>query len=59
MLIVYGVGHNAAIAAVLLYEAVGLLVPVLGGGLAYLFLRREFGPMTTVRNTPRPAAQAG
>jgi uncharacterized membrane protein YbhN (UPF0104 family) len=57
MLIVYGVGHNAAIAAVLLYEAVGLLVPVIGGGLAYLFLRREFGPMTTVSNTSRPAAQ--
>jgi Lysylphosphatidylglycerol synthase TM region len=30
MLILYGVGRNAAIAAVLVYEAVGLLVPVLG-----------------------------
>ena len=35
MLMLYGVGRNAAIAAVLLYEAVGLLVPLIGGGLAY------------------------
>ncbi len=45
MLIVYGVGHNAAVAAVLMYEAVGLTVPLLGGGIAYVFLRRQFGPM--------------
>lgn len=45
MLIVYGVSRNAAIAAVLMYEAIGLLVPLLGGAVAYLFLRREFGPM--------------
>ena len=48
MLIVYGVGHNAAVAAVLLYEAVGLLVPLVGGGIAYLFLRRQFGPMQSL-----------
>jgi uncharacterized membrane protein YbhN (UPF0104 family) len=47
MLIVYGVGRNAAVAAVLLYEAIGLLVPLVGGGIAYLFLRREFGPLHT------------
>jgi drug/metabolite transporter (DMT)-like permease len=45
MLILYGVGRNSAIVAVLLYEAVGLIVPLIGGGFAYLFLRREFGPM--------------
>jgi uncharacterized membrane protein YbhN (UPF0104 family) len=50
MLILYGVGRNTAIAGVLLYEAVGLLVPLLGGGLAYLFLRREFGPMATAHD---------
>ncbi len=44
MLILYGVGHQAAVAAVLIYEAVGLLVPLTGGGVAYLILRREFGP---------------
>jgi uncharacterized membrane protein YbhN (UPF0104 family) len=56
MLIVYGVGRNAAIAAVLLYEAVGLLVPLIGGGLAYLFLRREFGPMKSAHDVElRPA----
>jgi uncharacterized membrane protein YbhN (UPF0104 family) len=47
MLVVYGVAHAPAIAAVLLYEAVGLLVPVAGGGVAYLLLRRRFGPMKT------------
>ena len=45
MLILYGVGHQAAVAAVLIYEAVGLLVPLTGGGIAYLILRREFGPL--------------
>jgi hypothetical protein len=33
----------------LIYEAVGLLVPLIGGAVAYLLLRREFGPMRTVR----------
>jgi hypothetical protein len=40
-LIVYGVARNAAVAAVVLYQAVGLLVPFAGGGLAYALLRRE------------------
>ena len=43
MLILYGVGHNAAIAAVLLHQAVGLLVPLIGGGIAYVILRHRFG----------------
>jgi uncharacterized membrane protein YbhN (UPF0104 family) len=47
MLLVYGVGHRAAVAAVLIYEAVGLLVPLTGGTVAYLILRREFGPLQT------------
>ncbi len=41
MLIVYGVGKNAAVAAVVLYEAVGMLVPLVGGAIAYLLVRRE------------------
>jgi hypothetical protein len=49
MLILYGTARNAALAAVLLYEAVGLLVPLAGGTVAYLLLRREFGPMPTVQ----------
>jgi hypothetical protein len=49
MLLLYGIGHGPAVAAVLIYEAVGLLVPLTGGAVAYLLLRREFGPMTTVR----------
>ncbi len=45
MLIVYGVGHNAAVAAVLLHQAIGLLVPLAGGAIAYTLLRRRVVPM--------------
>ncbi len=45
MLILYGVQHNAAVVAVLLYQAIGQLVPLIGGGIAYLFLRGKFGPI--------------
>lgn len=45
MLILYSVGHNAAIAAVLLHQAVGLLVPLAGGGISYAILRRRYGPI--------------
>jgi uncharacterized membrane protein YbhN (UPF0104 family) len=45
MLIVYGVGHNAAVAAVLLHQAIGLLVPLTGGGISYTVLRHRFGPL--------------
>jgi uncharacterized membrane protein YbhN (UPF0104 family) len=41
MFIVYGVARDTAVAAVLLYQAVGLLVPLIGGSIAYLLLRRE------------------
>ena len=43
MLILYGVGHNTAIAAVLLHQAIGLLVPLAGGGAAYAIIRRRLG----------------
>jgi uncharacterized membrane protein YbhN (UPF0104 family) len=59
MLILYGVGHSPAVAAVLIYGAVGLLVPLIGGSVAYLLLRREFGQAGTVRDTgdgPRASA---
>jgi uncharacterized membrane protein YbhN (UPF0104 family) len=42
MLIVFGVDQNDAVAAVVLYQAIGYVVPLAGGGIAYLFLRREF-----------------
>jgi uncharacterized membrane protein YbhN (UPF0104 family) len=54
MLIVFGVERNAAIAAVVLYQAIGFLVPLIGGGIAYLFLRREFGSMGE-ENSREPA----
>jgi uncharacterized membrane protein YbhN (UPF0104 family) len=45
MLILYGVDHNAAVVAVILYHAIGQLVPLIGGGIAYLLLRGKFGPI--------------
>lgn len=48
MLIVYGAHSNDAVAAVLVYEAVGLLVPLAGGTIAFLLLRR------TLPLVPRP-----
>jgi uncharacterized membrane protein YbhN (UPF0104 family) len=45
MLIVYGVHHNPAVAAVLLHQAIGLLVPLVGGAIAYLIIRRQLGPV--------------
>lgn len=42
MLIAFGVDSNAAVAAVVLYQAIGFIVPLVGGGIAYLYLRREF-----------------
>jgi uncharacterized membrane protein YbhN (UPF0104 family) len=50
MLIVFGVEHNQAVAAVVLYQAIGYLVPLIGGGIAYLFLRGEFGSMDSGRD---------
>jgi hypothetical protein len=54
MLILYGVGRQAAVAAVLLYSAVALLVPLVGGAIAYLILRREFGPIEPSRRGEAP-----
>lgn len=42
MLILYGVNTSDALAAVVLYQAIGFLVPLIGGGIAYLFLRGQF-----------------
>jgi uncharacterized membrane protein YbhN (UPF0104 family) len=54
MLIVYGVAHNDALAAVLLHQAIGLIVPVIGGGIAYVIIRRRLGPIKA-----SPASGAG
>jgi len=45
VLVLYGVDHNPAIAAVLLHQAIALLVPLAGGGISYAVLRRQFGAM--------------
>ena len=55
MLILFGVAHTPAIAAVLVYQAIGLLVPLVGGAIAYLFLRRRLGPLTAAEATAPPA----
>jgi uncharacterized membrane protein YbhN (UPF0104 family) len=52
MLILYGVERDTAVAAVVLYQAVGLLVPLAGGGIAYLLLRREL----RAARDPQPTA---
>ena len=61
MLIVYGVAHNTAIAAVLLHQAIGMLVPVTGGTIAYTILRHRLGPLkptaATEPATPQTSAQ--
>ncbi len=58
MLIVFGINHNEAVAAVVLYQAIGYLVPLIGGGIAYLFLRNEFGPMSSAEDDQEPTTSA-
>ena len=48
MLVLYGVPHNDALAAVIVYQAIGQLVPLLGGGIAWVFLRFTIGPLKQV-----------
>lgn len=45
MLIVYGVNANTAVAVVLLHQAIGLLVPLTGGVIAYAIIRHRLGPL--------------
>jgi hypothetical protein len=45
MLTVYSVHHDPAVAGVLLHQAIGLLVPLAGGTIAYLIIRRKLGPL--------------
>jgi uncharacterized membrane protein YbhN (UPF0104 family) len=40
MLILYGVSRNPAVVAVIIYQGISQLVPLVGGTVAYLFLRR-------------------
>lgn len=56
MLVVFGINHNEAVAAVVLYQAIGYLVPLIGGGIAYLFLRREFGSVDEEPDDEAPGA---
>ena len=58
MLIVYGVAGHAALAAVLLHQAIGLMVPLIGGAIAYAILRRRFGPIRLGATSDPVAPQA-
>ena len=49
--IVYGVHRDTAVAAVLIYQAVGLLVPLIGGGVAYALIRRDLAANVTTAVT--------
>jgi len=55
-----GVGHNTAIGVVLRHEAIGLLVPLTGGAIAHVILRRRFPSVATLQATDRiePRARA-
>jgi hypothetical protein len=59
MLIVYGVPHGPAIAAVLLHQAIGLIVPVIGGAIAYTILRRRLGPIRPTAASDPVTPQTG
>jgi uncharacterized membrane protein YbhN (UPF0104 family) len=59
MLIVYGVAHDAALAAVLLHQAIGLLVPVIGGAIAYAIIRRRVGRLRVGDANAHVTSQTG
>ncbi len=59
MLVVFGIEKNEAAAAVVLYQAIGFLVPLIGGGIAYLFLRRQFGSMSDEESDDEAPSGAG
>jgi len=40
-LVLYGAGHNVAVGAAVIYGAIGLIVPFVGGLVAYLLLTRQ------------------
>jgi uncharacterized membrane protein YbhN (UPF0104 family) len=40
-LILYGAGRNVAVGAAVIYGAIGLVVPFVGGLIAYLLLTRQ------------------
>ena len=54
MLILYGIHHEAAVAAVVVYQAVGLVVPLVGGAIAYLALRRRLEPPASATEPVAP-----
>lgn len=58
MLILYGIHHDAAVAAVVVYQAVSLLVPLVGGAIAYVALRRHLDPLALTAAPADPSARS-
>jgi uncharacterized membrane protein YbhN (UPF0104 family) len=54
-LVLYGADANAAAGAAVLYGAIGLIVPLVGGVIAYLLLRRQ---LAAARAAPSAGAHA-
>ena len=59
MLILYGVVSHTALAAVLLHQAIGLMVPLIGGAIAYTILHHRFGPIHAGDASDPVARQTG
>jgi uncharacterized membrane protein YbhN (UPF0104 family) len=59
MLIVYGVAHSPALAAVLLHQAIVPLVPLVVGAIAYTILRHRFGPLRPSGSNDPVSPKAG
>ncbi len=53
-LILYGAGRNAAVGAAVIYGAIGLVVPLVGGLIAYLLLRRQIRSLHRDTGTRTP-----
>jgi uncharacterized membrane protein YbhN (UPF0104 family) len=58
MLIVYGVPHNPAVAATLIHQAIGLIVPLTGGAIAYAILRLRLGRIVPLKGDRAPTDSA-
>jgi uncharacterized membrane protein YbhN (UPF0104 family) len=54
-LILYGAGRNVAIGAAVVYGAIGLIVPFVGGLLSYLLLKRQLRILQTDAGQPKGA----
>jgi uncharacterized membrane protein YbhN (UPF0104 family) len=57
-LMLYGANTNAAAGAAVIYGAIGLVVPLVGGVIAYLLLRSQLGAAEAAHSRESPAIRA-